>query len=121
MKQDQLQSLLKARAEVRMPSGYTERLLENLHNRQRAELLQRSLWRIASERLGTFLSEHSLSTPVYALSLAAVFLVCLGAIFLLRPAVNGPAITQQARSPVFSKPPDAFQQPVDAQPVSYGK
>lgn len=120
MKQDQLQSLLKARAEVRMPSGYTERLLENLHKRQRSELLQRSLWRIATERLGTFLSEHSVSTPVYALSLAAVFLACLGAIFLFRPPASGPAITQ-TRSPVFSKPADAFQQPVDAQPVSYGK
>ena len=62
MSPEQIQHLLKQRGKVEMPEGYTERLLEQLRHRQRTELLRQSIWRIAADRISTFLSEHSLST-----------------------------------------------------------
>ena len=114
MNQEQLQALLKARAEVTLPADYSEKLLRTLHEKQRAVLLQKSLWRIAGERLHTFLGEHSLSTPKYALSWAAIFAVGLAAILLLRPQGGSPPL---ARQPSAVTSP--AQLPVDAQPVNF--
>ncbi len=76
MSPEQIQFLLRERGSAKMPEGYPAQLLQQLHQRQRTELLHQSIWRIAVDRGGTFLSEHSLSTPKYALALAA--LVALG-------------------------------------------
>ncbi len=130
MNEEQLQSLLRARAKIEVPADYSKKLLESLHQRQRSELLRGSLWRIASERLNTFLGEHSISTPAYALGLAAVFAMGVGAIFLLRPSTGAPALAQGApNSPALArKPPVAVdaptsvvQEPVETQQVSFEK
>ena len=63
MTPEQIRFLLKERAKDQEPDGYTEQLLRQLHQRQRTELLNQSVWRIGMERISTFLSEHSLSTP----------------------------------------------------------
>ena len=115
MNQEQLQALLKARAEVKPPADYSEKLLRTLHERQRSILLQKSLWRLAVERLGTFLSEHSLSTPRYALGWAAIFAVGLAAILLLRPQSGSPPLARQPASAVAPM----LQPPVDAQQVNF--
>lgn len=116
MNEEQLQNLLRARAKVDVPADYPEKLLESLHERQRAVLLQKPLWRIAAERLGTFLSEHSLSTPAYAVGLAAVFALGLAAIFLIKPATGGPAIARQKTAI-----PAPLSPPVETQTVSFEK
>ena len=116
MNEEQLQALLKARAKVDIPADYPQKLLESLHERQRSVLLQKSLWRIAGERLGTYLSEHSLSTPAYALGLAAAFAVGMAAIMLLKPAVGGPAVAHQKGSS-----PAPFSPPVETQVVNFEK
>ena len=116
MNEEQLQSLLKARAKVEIPADYTQKLLESLHERQRSVLLQKSLWRIAGERLATYLSEHSLSTRAYALGLAAAFAIGLGAIMLLKPAAGGPAMAQQKGSA-----PSPLSAPVETQAVNFEK
>ena len=114
MNEEQLQTLLRARAKIEAPVDYPKELLHSLHERQRAVLLQRSLWRIAAERFGTFVSEHSLSTPTYALGLAAAFALGLAAIFLLKPIPGGPAIAKQP-----SSAPPSMSAPVETQHVNF--
>ncbi len=116
MNEEQLEALLRARAHVEMPADYTEKLLRNLHQRQRSELLQRSLWQIARERLSTFWGEHSLSTPTFALSLAAVFALGLAAIFLLKPSQDTPVMARQIKDATVP-----LQTPVEALPVHFQK
>ncbi len=133
MTQEQLKSLLKERAQMQMPADYPQKLLKQLHLRQREELLHRSLWRIAADRLGTYLGEYSVSTPVYLASLAALFAIGLGAIFWIRPsgALNprkDDSVLAQRLAPIPAatttapaKPPGVLQVPVDTQPVSFGQ
>jgi hypothetical protein len=116
MNEEQLRELLKARNKVEVPVDYPRQLLESLHERQRSVLLQKSLWRIAGERIGTYLSEHSLSTPAYALGLAAVFAVGLAAIVLLKPAAGGSFAAHQKGSP-----PSPVSPPVETQVVNFEK
>ena len=116
MNEEQLRALLKARAKVELPADYPQKLLESLHERQRSVLLQKSLWRIAGERLGTYLSEHSLSTPAYALGLAAAFAVGLAAIMLLKPAAGGPVMAHQKGGALSPSSP-----PVETQAVNFEK
>jgi hypothetical protein len=118
MNPEDIQLLLKQRGKVEMPEGYTERLLQQLHHRQRTELLRLSIWRIAADRISTFLSEHSLSTPRYALALAALVALCLGVITLLKPVAGGAAVAKQDRSPRSDEP---LRQRVEAQQVSFEK
>lgn len=85
MKEDQIQALLKQRAEhFQAPDDYAKDLLQKLHQRQRSEWLRQPLWRIAWERLETFLSEHSFSTPTYAVALSTLTLTGILAIWALR-------------------------------------
>ncbi|NBV85699.1 MAG: hypothetical protein EBS01_05440 [Verrucomicrobia bacterium] len=131
MTQEQIKSLLKERARTPMPADYPQRLVEQLHRRQREDLLRRSLWRLASDRWGTFLGEHSVTTPVYLLSLAALFAIGLGVILWMRPAVTpGARLEDNALArripPVravvpSAKASDSLQIPVEAQQVSFGQ
>lgn len=118
MNPEQIQLLLKQRGKVEMPKGYTEGLLRELQHRQRTELLRQSIWRIAADRLSTFLSEHSLSTPRYALALAALVALCLGVMTLLKPVAGGAAVAKQDKS---SRSDEPFRQRVEAQQVSFEK
>jgi len=131
MTQEQIKSLLKERAQTPMPADYPQRLVEQLHRRQREDLLHRSLWRIASDRLGTFFGEHSVTTPVYLLSLAALFAIGLGVILWMRPA-GGPAARLEDSALARRLPParpeapaanpaEILQVPVEAQQVSFGQ
>jgi hypothetical protein len=115
MNEEQLQALLRARAKMQAPADYSQKLLQSLHERQRAVLLQKSLWRLAAERLNLRLSEHSLSTPTYALGLAAVFALGLAAIFLLKPSMGAPAMANQKGTASPMSPP------VETQMVNFEK
>jgi hypothetical protein len=84
MTEDQLKDLLRERAELfKAPENYSHDLLRALHLRQRTEILKQPLWRIAWERLTTFLGEHSLSTPTYIAALATITIVGLISIVTL--------------------------------------
>jgi hypothetical protein len=115
MNEEQLQALLRARANVQAPADYSQKLLQSLHERQRAVLLQKSLWRLAAERLNLRLSEHSISTPAYALGLAAVFAMGLAAIFLLKPGMGSQTIANQKGTASPMSPP------VETQMVNFEK
>jgi hypothetical protein len=85
MTEEQLTSLLRIKRFEQPPPQYFERLLENVHRRQREELLQRPLWRIAVERVQTFFSEHSMGNVSYAGAMAAALVVGAGAIAVMIP------------------------------------
>lgn len=118
MSPEQIQYLLKERGKKEVPQGYTERLVRNLRERQRAELLRQPVWRIAADRLATFLSEHSLSTPRYAFGLAALVALCIGVIALFKPSAGSPAMAKQDRIP---KSDEVFRPGVEARHVSFEK
>ena len=114
MNHEQLKALLKARADVKLPADYSQNLLRALHEKQRAVLLQKPLWKLALERFRTFWSEHSLSTPAYALGWAAIFAAGLAAILLFKPVGESTTMVRQT-APALSP----IQSPVDALPVHF--
>ena len=76
MNEEQLCALLRIkRFEQPPPQNTSDRLLQDIHRRQRTELLRRPLWKIAAERAQTFFSEHSMGHLSYAGALAAVLVV----------------------------------------------
>ena len=85
MTEEQLTSLLRIKRFEQPPPQYFDKLLENVRRRQREELLQRPLWRIAVERVQTFFSEHSMGNVSYAGAMAAALIVGAGAIAVMIP------------------------------------
>ena len=83
MTEEQLSALLRIKRFEQPPPQYFDRLLQDIHRRQRAELLRRPLWKIAAERVQTFFSEHSMGHLSYAGALASVMVVGVGAIGLM--------------------------------------
>lgn len=104
MTDEQLSALLRLKRYETPPPAYFERLLHDVHRRQRAELLQRPLWRIALERMQTFFGEHSMSPASYAGAMAAF--VALGAVTIglmtpgdLEPKDSGSMTLASATAP----------------------
>ncbi len=118
MNPEQIRLLLRERGKVQMPQDYAQTLLESLRERQRMELLKQPVWRIAADRLGTFLSEHSLSTPRYAFCLAVVVALGIAVIAVLRPNTGSVSMAKQDRLP---KSEEAFRPGVEARHVSFEK
>src|ERR1700744_1431075 len=75
MTEEQLSALLRIKRFEQPPPQYFDRLLQDIHRRQRAELLRRPLWKIAAERLQTFFSEHSVGNLSSAGALASALVV----------------------------------------------
>ena len=138
MTEEQLTALLRIKRFEQPPPQYFDRLLENVHRRQREELLQRPLWRIAVERVQTFFSEHSMGNVSYAGAMAAALVVGAGAIAVMTPgeiekrsyAVDptpaqpnaGSLLTLQSRLPGTLALPAAFEtQPPSASRMQSAK
>lgn len=85
MTEEQLSALLRLKRHEQPPPGYYDQLLRDIHRRQRAELLQRPLWKIAIERVQTFFGEHSISHTSYAGALASVLILGVAAISAFSP------------------------------------
>lgn len=112
MTDEQLSALLRLKRFEQPPAGYFDRLLQDVHRRQRCELLRRPLWRIAADRLGTFFGEPSAGQLTYAgamavvavagLSVAASSLPLTGARHTSPPslAVAEPVAPAEPRAPV---------------------
>ncbi len=110
----QIRALLRLKRAEQPPAGYYEKLLQDIHRRQRSELLQRPLWAIALERFQTFFSEHSMGSVSYAGAMAVVALAGL-------LAINGVSKSNHAGTMVASAPPAvgqaiATEEPAEAVP-----
>jgi hypothetical protein len=88
MHDPRVSALLRLKRFEQPPPGYFDLLLNDVHRRQRMELLQRPLWKIALERLQVFFSEHSMGNLSYAGAMASVLVVGMVAIGLMTPAAN---------------------------------
>jgi hypothetical protein len=148
MTEEQLSVLLRLKRYEKPPAGYFDRLLQDVHRRQREELLQRPLWQIAAERIRVFFSEHSMGNLTYAGSMATLLLAGVAAIRLMtggevqsgtqnnlavtQPApasdrsfkleVQPPAVATMAFPVSRSEPAATASRPryvIDARPVSY--
>jgi hypothetical protein len=91
MTEEQLSALLRLKRYEQPPDHYFDRLLEDIHRRQRADLVKLPLWKIAMERVQTFFSEHSMSRVTYAGALASVMIVGVTAIGLMIPGSSQPS------------------------------
>ena len=86
MTEEQLTALLRLKRYEQPPPQYFDRLLQDIHRRQRTELLRRPLWKIAVERMQTFFGEHSMSHASYAGAMAAVLVGGVTVIGLMTPS-----------------------------------
>ena len=139
MTEEKIRSMLRQRAGGEMPPGYTGQLLERLHQRQRREMLQRSLWQLAVDRIGTFWGEHSTGPAAYGFSLAALLAVGAGVIWFFQPQFSGHGLPagptelaathtdSKAKKPAPAADREASENaasrlaPVETQPVSFGR
>jgi hypothetical protein len=114
MTEEQLSALLRLKRHETPPPGYFDRLLADVHRRQRAELLQRPLWKIAFERFQTFFGEHSMGPLSYAGAVASVVAVGalgIGAFSALhdRLGVSGSAAVAAIKAPASEHRPLTLQ------------
>ena len=148
MTEEQLSALLRLKRHEQPPPGYFDDLLRAVHRRQREELLQRPLWRIALERLQCFFGERTLAPVSYAGVLATVAITGILTIQSMHPEAPFPAgrselasavtvsaepsdralTLQQRREPLISQKQldaqigfasNAPRYVIDARPVSY--
>jgi hypothetical protein len=85
MTDERISTLLRLKRFEQPPAGYFDRMLAEIHRRQRAELLRRPLWKIAVERIQVFFGEHSMGHLSYAAAMAAVLVAGVLAIGLMTP------------------------------------
>ena len=104
MTEEQLTALLRIKRFEQPPPQFFDRLLESVHRRQREELLQRSLWRIAMERVQTFFSEHSMGGVSYAGAMGVALVVGAGAIAVMMPVEVEKSTFVAATTPKQAKP-----------------
>ena len=105
MTEEQLTALLRIKRFEQPPPQYFDRLMESVHRRQREELLQRSLWRIAVERVQTFFSEHSMGSVSYAGAMGVALVIGAGAIAVMMPGeVEKSTFVAAAATPKQAKP-----------------
>lgn len=97
MTEEQLSALLRLKRHEQPPPGYFDRLLDDVHRRQRAELLRQPLWKIAIERMQLFFSDHSMGGLQYAGSMATLLIVGIAAIRFMTgtPSGSTPSIVKK--------------------------
>jgi hypothetical protein len=100
-KQQKLSALLRLKRYEQPPPGYFDKLLQDVHRRQRSDLLQRPAWKLLLERVQTFFSEHSMGYGAYAGAATAVVvagLAVFGSSFSGKPAGGSSAPTLMAHA-----------------------
>ena len=114
MTDEQLSALLRLKRYEQPPAHYFDSLLQNVHRRQRAELLRRPLWKIAVERVQTFFSEHSMGNLSYAGAMASVLVVGVTTIGLMTPGNSIERATTGAPQLAATAPTPASIAPVSS-------
>ena len=99
MTDEQLRALLRLKRHEQPPAGYFDKLLADIHRRQRTELLRLPLWKIALDRVRNFFGERNMGHLAYAGAMGVVALCGAGLMGLLTPgkvvpASVGPALAQ---------------------------
>jgi hypothetical protein len=87
MTEEQLSALLRLKRFEQPPPGYFDQLLRDVHRRQRSDLIQRPLWKIAVERMQTYFGEHSMSPASFAGAMATLLILGVAAIKFVSPGV----------------------------------
>lgn len=103
--QQKLSALLRLKRYEQPPPGYFDKLLQDVHRRQRADLLRRPAWKLWLERVGTFFSEHSLGYGTYAGAATALVITGLaifGSSFTGKPSgqAAAPALAAAPARPI---------------------
>jgi hypothetical protein len=109
MTDEQLSALLRLKRYEQPAPQYFDRLLEDIHRRQRSELLHRPLWRIALDRMQTLFSEHSMGHLSYAGALATVLVVGVVGIGFV---TSGGSMDRSAQKPFISITHPSSDKPV---------
>ena len=120
--ENQLQALLRLKRHEQPPAGYFENLLDRVHRRQREELLRRSAWQIAFDRVRAFFAPLQMDWR-HAGAMAAVLVV---GIFAIRVAIPERAadssqvvqVTPGSVLPASEKGSRFTLQPASAQPLA---
>jgi hypothetical protein len=106
MTEEQLSALLRLKQYEQPPPGYFDRLLRDIQHRQRAELLRRSLWQIASERIQTFFGEHSMGGLSFGGAMASALLLGVATIAFLTPGEVKPTRNASTVAAAATSSPD---------------
>jgi hypothetical protein len=108
--QQKLSALLRLKRHEQPPPGYFDKLLQDVHRRQRADLLRRPLWKIALERAQVFFGEFRVARWSYAGLAAVVVIAGLSAVQKNAPVPEQPlaALTRAmpGNFPSASRPVD---------------
>lgn len=80
----QLKALLRLKRYEQPPPGYFDDLLNNVHRRQREELLRRPSWQIAMDRVRAFFAPLRVEWG-HAMSMAALLVIGIGVIRIALP------------------------------------
>lgn len=105
MHDPRISALLRLKRHEQPPPGYFDRLLEEVHRRQRTELLQRPLWKIALERTQVFFSEHSMGSLSFAGAMAVLLAVGVGVIGVVTPGGSLPGTQVVAEAKAVKETP----------------
>jgi hypothetical protein len=100
--QQKLSALLRLKRYEQPPPGYFDKLLQDVHRRQRGDVLRRPAWKLLLERVQTFFSEHSMGYGAYAGAATAVVvagLALFGSSFSDKPGMRagGPSVVAHAK------------------------
>ena len=98
-----IQKLLRLKRHEQPPAGYHEKFLQDFHRRQRSEMLQQPVWKIALERMGAFFSERSVGSFGYGMATAAVLAFAGIASFEMLNG-GGPLQVAKVNPPISSQP-----------------
>jgi hypothetical protein len=114
MTEEQISALLRLKRHELPPPGYFDRLLQDVHRRQRSELLRQPLWKIALERMQTFFGEHSMGPVSYAGAMATVLVVGGLTVTILTPGHDRGGVIARRTAPTApasqgaSRPSNAY-------------
>jgi hypothetical protein len=97
--QQQLSALLRLKRYEQPPAGYFDKLLHDVHRRQRADLLRRPVWKLALERVQTLFGLHSMSYGQYAGAMAALVVLGVAVVTLSMPRNGGTTAAVVSTSP----------------------